>query len=59
MALNPVIDATSIFKDGKLNPGIYTIQNLYTETFLDFEVHSREVCCRPAGDLGEGRGVVR
>jgi len=58
MVLSPIIDATSTFKDGKLNPVIYTIQNLYIETFLDFQVHSREVCCRPARDLGEGMGVV-
>ena len=48
----------SVFEDGKLRPGIYKIQNIYTETFLDIEVHSRDVCCRPAGSLGEGRGIV-
>jgi len=48
----------SIFKDGKLKPGIYQIQNIEAETYLDIEVHSREMCCRPARDLGEGRGVV-
>ncbi|KAF9648157.1 hypothetical protein BDM02DRAFT_2342502 [Thelephora ganbajun] len=50
-------DSSSIFKDGKLKPGIYKIQNVYTETYLDIEVHSREMCCRPAKDLGEGRGL--
>jgi len=48
-----------IFNDGRLRPGIYKIQNIYTETFLDIKVHSRELCCRPAGRLGEGRGIVR
>ena len=50
---------TTIFENGNLKPGIYKIQNIYTETFLDIEVHSREMCCRPKRDLGEGRGLVR
>jgi len=50
--------SNSIFKDGKLKPGIYKIQNIFSETFLDIEVYPRELCCRPARDLGEGRGVV-
>lgn len=48
----------SIFEHGELRPGIYKIQNIYSETFLDIEVHSRDVRCRPAGSLGEGRGIV-
>ena len=48
-----------LFKDGKPKPGVFKIQNVCTETFVDIEVHSRSVCCRPAKDLGEGRGVVR
>ena len=52
-------DSSSIFEGGKLKPGIYKIKNIYTETFVDIEVHSREICCRPAKDLGEGRGLVR
>ena len=51
-------DSISIFKDGKLKPGVYKIQNIYSETYLDIEVHSRGVRCRPANDLGEGRGFV-
>lgn len=47
------------FRDGRLQPGIYKLQNIYTETYLDIEVHSREVVCRPIKDLGEGRGLVR
>jgi len=50
--------SSSIFRDGKLKSGVYKVQNIYTETFLDIEVHSRGVCCRPANDLGEGRGLV-
>jgi len=56
MTLNSTSDSSSIFKDGKLKPGIYKIQNIQSETYLDIRVHSREVCCRPANDLGEGRG---
>ena len=51
--------STSIFENGKLRPGIYKIQSICTDTYLDIEVHSRGVCCRPAKDLGEGRGLVR
>ena len=51
--------SSSIFEDGKLKPGIYKIQNIETENYLDIEVHTRKVCCRPARDLGEGRGLVR
>ena len=51
--------STTIFQDGKLKPGIYKIQNLYTENYLDIHLHSMELCCRPAKDLGNGRGLVR
>jgi len=57
MALTSTNDSSSIFKDGKLKPGIYKIQNIYTETFLDIDVHSRDVSCRSATALGEGRGL--
>jgi hypothetical protein len=59
MTLTSTGDSVSIFKDGKLKPGIYKIQNIQTDTYLDVDVPSREVCCRPAKDLGEGRGLVR
>ncbi|KAF9642075.1 hypothetical protein BDM02DRAFT_2708081 [Thelephora ganbajun] len=49
----------SIFKDGRLKPGIYKIQNLYAETYLDIHQHSKGVCCRPGRDLEDGRGLVR
>ena len=54
--MNP--NTRSIFKDGKLKPGIYKIQNLFSETYLDIHRHSREVCCRSTRDLGDGRGLV-
>lgn len=59
MTSNSTSNFSSIFRDGKLQPGIYKIQNLYTETYLDIELHSRGVCCRPAKSIGEGRGLVR
>ena len=59
MTLHSTTDPTSILEDGKLKPGIYKIQNLKCETFIDIITHAREVCCRPARDLGEGRGLVR
>jgi len=49
----------SIFKDGKLKPGIYKIQNLYAQTYMEIHEHSREACCRPVGALEEGEGLVR
>ena len=55
MSLSP----SSILEDGPLKPGIYKIQNIHNETFLDIEIRSRDVCCRPATDLEEGRGIVR
>jgi hypothetical protein len=50
---------SSIFQDGILKPGVYKIQNLYAETYLDVHLHSMELCCRPAKDLESGRGLVR
>ena len=54
--MNP--NPSPIFEDGKLKPGIYKIQNIYAENYIDIELHSREMCCRPAKNLGEGRGLV-
>jgi len=48
-----------IFENGKLKAGIYKIQNLYTQGYVDIHEHSREVCCRPVQELQEGRGMVR
>ena len=58
MTLTSTAEAISIFKDGKLKPGFYKIQNIVAETFLDCEVHTKEMCCRPANELGEGKGLV-
>jgi len=43
----------------KPKPGIYKIQNLFSETYLDIHRHSKQVCCRPFRDLEDGRGLVR
>jgi len=48
---------TSIFERGRVRSGIYKIQNLQTEGYLDIHLHSMEMCCRPANDLGVGRGL--
>jgi hypothetical protein len=58
MGFNSTSDSSSILKDGELKPGIYKIQSIDTETFVDIHVSSRELCCRPAKDLGEGRGLI-
>ena len=58
MTLDSPSDSVSIFENGKLKPGIYKIQNLYSQTYLDIHEYSRELCCRPAQNLEEGRGLV-
>jgi len=58
MTLHSTSDSSSILKDGKLKPGIYKIQNLQSETYLDIVAHTRDVCGRPAKDLAQGRGIV-
>ena len=59
MTFNSTDNPSPIFENGKLKPGIYKIQNIYAETYLDIEVHSRELRCRSANDLREGMGLVR
>ena len=59
MTLTPPSGSLSIVQNGKLKPGIYKIQSLLTEAYVDIEAHSMGVCCRPAKDLEEGRGFVR
>jgi len=57
MTPHSTTDSTSIFENGKLKPGIYKIQSLKSETYVDIELDARGVCGRPTGDLGEGRGL--
>lgn len=58
MIPTPTGAPSSIFEGGKLKPGIYKIQNINTETYLDVKGDTRELCCRPAEDLKKGRGFV-
>ena len=50
-------DFASIFKDGKLRPGIYKIQNVYSKTYVDIREHAKELCGRPDAVL-KGKGLV-
>ena len=59
MTLNKTSNSLSIFEDGKVKPGVYKIQNLYAQTYIDIHEHSREVCCRPPQGLEQGKGLVR
>jgi len=59
MTLSSTTDPHRIFENGKLKPGIYRIQNLRSETYLDVLQHSKELCCRPARDIGAKKGLVR
>ncbi|KAF9781762.1 hypothetical protein BJ322DRAFT_243167 [Thelephora terrestris] len=49
-------DAVPIFKAGKLRPGIYKIQNIVSQTYVDMRESPKELCCRPA-TLLEGKGL--
>ena len=57
MVLTSTDDSVSILKDGKLKPGVYKIQNIVGQTYVDIREHARELCCRPATVL-EGKGLV-
>ena len=58
MMVPPTDDPMSIFVDGKLIPGVYKIQNLYCETYLEIVEHSKELCCRPAAALSPQDALV-
>ena len=57
MPLTSTTNSDSVLEDGKLKPGIYKIQNIVGQTYVDIRDHSRELCCRPAAAL-EGNGLV-
>jgi len=57
MGLTSTNESGSIFKDGKLKPVIYKIQNIVSQTYVDIREHTRELCGRPA-TLLEGKGLV-
>ena len=58
MTLTSANESDSVFRDGKLKPGIYKIQNIVSQTYVDIREQTRELCGRPAAALG-GRGLVR
>ena len=41
----------SIFVNGRLKPGVYKVQNLASQTYIEILEPSRELCCRPAAVL--------
>ena len=60
MSSTSTSNPSSIFEDGKLKPGIYKIQNLHTDAYVDIHEHlAREMHLHPAQDLREGKGLVR
>ena len=59
MSKNSTSSFSSSFERGRLKPGVYKIQNVYAETFVDIHEHSKELCCRPYRDLEPEKGLVR
>ena len=57
MTLTSEKSSDSMFEDGKLKPGVYKIQNIVGQTYLDIRDHTQELCCRPAAAL-DGKGLV-
>ena len=57
MTLASTSSHASVFKDGRLKPGVYKIQNVVGQTYVDLREYTRELCCRPATAL-EGGGLV-
>ena len=58
MTLSSDEDSVSIFKDAKLRPGIYKIQNIVSKTYVEIREYPKELCCRPSGTSLEGKGRV-
>ena len=54
MTLTSTNDPISIFE---LKPGIYKIQNIIGQTYVDIQEYTRELCGRPAAALEE-KGLV-
>ena len=50
---------SSILTDGKLKPGVYRIQNLAGQTFVEMQEGPRQLCCRPEAALSGRDGLVR
>ena len=58
MTSNSASESDSVFRNGKIRPGIYKIQNVVGKTYVDIREHTKELCGRPAAAL-EGKGLVR
>ena len=58
MLITPPADPMSIFVDGNLNPGVYKVQNLNSQTLLEVSESSRELCCRPTAVLSPKDALV-
>ena len=58
MLVLPPSDPMSIFVNGKLRPGVYQVQNLTGQTFLEILEDTKEVCCRPAAVLSPQDALV-
>jgi hypothetical protein len=58
MNVSPPDDPMSIFVDGRLKSGVYKIQNLYHQMYLEILEHSKELCCRPATALSPQDALV-
>jgi hypothetical protein len=58
MTTNSTSNSVSILNDGRIKPGIYKIQNIFSQTYLEIWEHSKELCCRPAAALEDGKGLV-
>ena len=53
----PHITTVPIFESGKLMPGVYRIQNIVGQTYVDTLEHTKELCCQPS-TLLEGKGLA-
>jgi len=51
--------SSSILENGKLKPGVYKIQNLAGQTYVEMQESTKELCGRPATALSTGEGLVR
>ena len=58
MLVPPSNDPMSMFVNGKLRPGVYKVQNLTGQTYLEILEDTKEVCCRPAAVLSPQDALV-
>ena len=58
MTTNSMSNSASILNDCRIKPGICKIQNFFGQTYLEIREHSKELCCRLAAALEDGKGLV-